>query len=70
MHFSAEGKVEFKALLFISKLSSAQVFKQYLGKQTSTGLCVQRVLVADMLDVVLPRHLHLFAVPLTVMTCR
>lgn len=58
MHFSAEGEVEFKALLFIPKRSPADVFSQYFGKQTSIKLYVRRVLVADAFDDLLPKYLH------------
>lgn len=58
MHFSAEGEVEFKALLFIPKRSPADVFTQYFGKQTSIKLYVRRVLVADVFDDLLPKYLH------------
>lgn len=58
MHFSAEGEVEFKALLFIPKRSPADVFTQYFGKQTSIKLYVRRVLVADVFDDMLPKYLH------------
>ncbi|KAL8427960.1 hypothetical protein ACSSS7_007450 [Eimeria intestinalis] len=58
MHFSAEGEVEFKALLFIPKRSPADVFSQYFGKQTSIKLYVRRVLVADAFDDLVPRYLH------------
>lgn len=58
MHFSAEGEVEFKSLLFIPKRSPADVFTQYFGKQTSIKLYVRRVLVADVFDDMLPKYLH------------
>lgn len=58
MHFSAEGEVEFRALLFIPKRSPADVFTQYFGKQTSIKLYLRRVLVADVFDELLPKYLH------------
>lgn len=58
IHFTAEGEVDFRALLYIPTRPPADVFSQYFGKQTSIKLYVRRVLVADVFDDILPKYLH------------
>ncbi|EPR56593.1 putative heat shock protein 90 [Toxoplasma gondii GAB2-2007-GAL-DOM2] len=58
IHFSAEGEVEFKALLYIPKRAPSDIYSNYFDKQTSVKVYVRRVLVADQFDDLLPKYLH------------
>ncbi|PFH32903.1 putative heat shock protein 90 [Besnoitia besnoiti] len=58
IHFTAEGEVEFKALLFIPKRAPSDIYSNYFDKQTSVKVYVRRVLVADQFEDLLPKYLH------------
>ncbi|OXB72474.1 UNVERIFIED_CONTAM: hypothetical protein H355_005769 [Colinus virginianus] len=58
IHFTAEGEVEFKALLYIPKRAPSDIYSSYFDKQTNIKVYVRRVLVADQFDNILPKYLH------------
>ncbi|KAF4714145.1 hypothetical protein FOZ62_006118, partial [Perkinsus olseni] len=57
-HFSAEGAIEFKAILFIPKKAPYNFMENYWEKKSEIKLYVRRVLVADKFDELLPRYLN------------
>lgn len=56
IHFSAEGEIEFKCLIYIPS-KAPSVNDQLFTKQTSVKLYVRRVLVADEFVEFLPRYM-------------
>lgn len=58
IHFSAEGEIEFKALIYIPEHAPRDMFNNYFQKQTTIKLYVRRVLVADKFDDLMPKYLH------------
>jgi len=57
-HFSAEGEVEFKALLFIPSVAPWDLFENYYGKSSSLKLYVRRVMITDQFEDLMPRYLN------------
>eukprot|EP00921_Rhytidocystis_pertsovi_P003669 GHVQ01006366.1.p1 GENE.GHVQ01006366.1~~GHVQ01006366.1.p1 ORF type:complete len:968 (+),score=236.44 GHVQ01006366.1:259-3162(+) len=58
IHFTGEGEIEFKAILYIPSRAPMDMFDNYFSKQTSIKLYVRRVLVADQFEDLLPKYLH------------
>jgi len=56
-HFSAEGEVEFKSILYIPKEAPYDLYQDYYKKQTWVKLYVRRVMITDEFDELLPRYL-------------
>ena len=56
-HFSAEGDIEFKSILFIPSHSPSDMFENYYGDQGNMKLYVRRVLISDEFDDLMPRYL-------------
>ncbi|EFJ17496.1 hypothetical protein SELMODRAFT_444847 [Selaginella moellendorffii] len=56
-HFSAEGDVEFKAVLFIPPKAPHDLYENYYNSKTSLKLYVRRVFVSDEFDELLPKYL-------------
>merc|ERR1712078_490621 len=57
-HFNAEGEIEFKSILFLSKKAPFDMMDNYHTKKSEVKLFVRRVLVADKFDFLLPRYLN------------
>jgi len=57
-HFSAEGEIEFKAILYMPKEAPSDLFENYYGKSSSLKLYVRRVLITDEFDELMPRYLN------------
>merc|ERR1712188_142051 len=57
-HFSAEGEIEFKSVLFLPKKAPFDQMDNYWTKRSEIKLYVRRVLVADKFDELLPRYLN------------
>ena len=58
VHFSAEGDVAFKALLYIPKKPASDLYDKYYGKSSSIKLYVRRVLIAEEFEDFMPRYLN------------
>merc|ERR1719203_1196597 len=57
-HFSAEGEIEFKSILYIPKKAPMDMMDNYWTKKSEIKLFVRRVLVADKFEELLPRYLN------------
>merc|ERR1712238_353131 len=57
-HFNAEGEIEFKSILFLTKKAPFDMMDNYWTKQSEVKLYVRRVLVADKFEELLPRYLN------------
>lgn len=58
IHFTAEGEVEFKALLFIPSRSAYDVLSNHYNHKTGLKLYVRRVLISDEFEDLLPRYMN------------
>jgi len=56
IHFSAEGDIDFKSILYIPKAAPVNMFEDR-GKQGGIKLYVRRVFITDKFDDLLPRYL-------------
>lgn len=57
MHFSAEGEVEFRSILFVPSTAPHDLYDQYYSKSSSLKLYVRRVLISDEFEDLMPRYL-------------
>ncbi|KAA0151541.1 hypothetical protein FNF27_07113 [Cafeteria roenbergensis] len=57
IHFTAEGEIEFRAILFVPGTAPYDLYDNYYGKASSLRLYVRRVLISDEFDELLPRYL-------------
>merc|ERR1719164_34824 len=57
-HFNAEGEIEFKSVLFLTKKAPFDQMDNYWTKKSEIKLYVRRVLVADKFEELLPRYLN------------
>merc|ERR1712032_915313 len=55
-HFNAEGEIEFKSILFLPKKAPFDMMDNYWTKKSEVKLFVQRILVADKFEDLLPRY--------------
>lgn len=58
MHFSAEGEIEFKSILFIPEHAPYDLFENYYGRSASIRLYVRRVLITEEFEELMPRYLN------------
>lgn len=58
MHFSAEGEVEFRSILFIPGATPSDLFDNYYQKSSSLRLYVRKVLISDEFEDLMPRYLN------------
>ncbi|KAH7648377.1 heat shock 90 [Cryptosporidium bovis] len=58
LHFSAEGEIEFKALLFIPSHAPFDMFDTYMGRTGNIKFYVRRVLITDKIEDLLPKYLN------------
>merc|ERR1711957_451111 len=56
-HFSAEGEIESKSILYLPKKAPFDMMDSYGSKKSEVKLFVRRVLVAEKFDELLPRYL-------------
>jgi heat shock protein beta len=57
-HFTAEGEIEFKAILFIPSQASYDLFENYYGRSAALKLYVRRVLITEEFEELMPRYLN------------
>ena len=57
-HFTAEGDIEFKSILFIPRHASYDLFENYYGKNGQMKLYVRKVLISDQFEDLMPRYLN------------
>ena len=57
-HFSAEGEIEFKAILYIPTEAPHDLFENYYGKSSALKLYVRRVLITEEFEELMPRYLN------------
>lgn len=57
-HFSAEGEIEFKSILYVPKKAPFDMMDNYWTKKSAIKLYVRRVLVAEQFEELLPRYLN------------
>jgi heat shock protein 90kDa beta len=57
-HFSAEGEIEFKSILYIPTEAPYDLFENYYGKSASLKLYVRRVLITEEFEELMPRYLN------------
>lgn len=57
-HFSAEGEIEFKAILFIPQSAPYDLFENYYGRSSALKLYVRRVLITEEFEELMPRYLN------------
>ena len=57
-HFSAEGEIEFKAVLFVPANAPYDLFENYYGKSSALKLYVRRVLITEEFEELMPRYLN------------
>ncbi|CAK9148295.1 unnamed protein product [Ilex paraguariensis] len=58
-HFSAEGDVEFKAVLFVPPKAPQDLYESYYNnKKSNLKLYVRRVFISDEFDELLPKYLN------------
>ena len=58
IHFSAEGQIDFKAILFIPKTAPKEMFDKMNSKLENIKLYVRRVFISDSFDDLVPRYLN------------
>lgn len=58
IHFSAEGEIEFKAILYIPEEAPHDLFENYYGKSSALKLYVRRVLITEEFEELMPRYLN------------
>lgn len=57
-HFSAEGEVSFKSILFVPKIAPSDIFQNYnKPSEHSLKLYVRRVFISDNVDDLVPKYL-------------
>ena len=57
-HFSTEGEIDFKAILYIPEEAPHDLFENYYGKSSALKLYVRRVLITEEFEELMPRYLN------------
>ena len=57
IHFTAEGEVEFKSILFVPAKPPSEQFDNYYGRSSALKLYVRRVLINEEFEDLMPRYL-------------
>jgi len=57
-HFSAEGEISFKSILFIPKTAPFDLYDKFYSKSNALKLYVRRVLISDEFEDLMPRYLN------------
>ncbi len=57
IHFTAEGEIQFRSILFIPKKAPSDLYDKLQAKQNNLRLYVRRVFISDEFDDLMPRYL-------------
>ena len=57
-HFSAEGEIEFKSILYVPSSAPFDLFDNYYGKSAAIKLYVRRVLITEEFEDLMPKYLN------------
>jgi len=57
-HFTAEGEMEFKSILYVPSQSPYDLFENYYGRSAALKLYVRRVLITEEFEELMPRYLN------------
>lgn len=57
-HFSAEGEIDFKSILYIPTQAPYNLYENYYGKSSALKLYVRRVLITEEFEDLMPRYLN------------
>ncbi|CAN6481323.1 unnamed protein product [Victoria cruziana] len=57
-HFTAEGDVEFKAVLYVPPKAPHDLYESYYNNKSNLKLYVRRVFISDEFDELLPKYLN------------
>ena len=57
-HFSAEGEIEFKAILYVPSSASFDLYDNYYAQKSALKLYVRRVLISDDFEELMPKYLN------------
>lgn len=57
-HFSAEGELDFKALLYLPSEAPYDMFENYYKKSQAMKLYVRRVLIQEEFEDLMPKYLN------------
>ena len=57
-HFSAEGEIDFKSIIYVPSEAPYDLFENYYGKSSALKLYVRRVLITEEFDELMPRYLN------------
>lgn len=57
-HFTAEGEMEFKSILYVPNQSPYDLFENYYGRSAALKLYVRRVLITEEFEELMPRYLN------------
>ena len=57
-HFSAEGEIEFKAVLYVPRSAPYNLFEDYYGVSSALKLYVRRVLITEEFTDLMPKYLN------------
>lgn len=56
-HFSAEGEIDFKSIIYIPGEAPFDIFENYYAKSAALKLYVRRVLITDEFEDLMPKYL-------------
>ncbi len=57
IHFTAEGEIQFRSILFVPKKAPSDLYDKLQQKQNNLRLYVRRVFISDEFDDLMPRYL-------------
>lgn len=58
IHFTAEGEVEFKSILYVPSKAPSDMYDDYYGKSSALRLYVRKVLISDEFEDLMPKYLN------------
>lgn len=58
IHFTAEGEVEFRSILYVPGTAPPDLYDNYYAKSSALKLYVRKVLISDEFEELLPRYLN------------